>query len=184
MFCVFVGRCGFHRSFFMPKTKQQKAETLSALESYLKNQTSVAFVDFKGLKVKDMLALRKQLKQSGAKFIVAKKTLLQKAFKNANIEVDFKGMEGEIAAVFAAEDAIAPVKNISDFAKTNEHVKLRGGYMEGSVLDIATITALANLPPLQVLRGQFVGTVAAPLSGFMNVLQGNIKGLMTVLTRR
>ncbi len=128
-----------------------------------------------------MSTLRKQLKQNGAKFVVAKKTLLQKAFKNANIEIDFKGMEGEIAAVFAAQDPIAPVKNISDFAKTNEHIRFRGGYMEGSVLDIAAITALANLPPLQVLRGQFVGTVAAPLSGFMNVLQGNIKGLVFAL---
>lgn len=134
--------------------------------------------------VKDLSVLRKQLKANGAQLMVAKKTLLKRALDEKGIELNISDMEGEIAAVFSFEDALAPVKNLNDFGKTNEHVQIRGGYMDNNVLTVADVKQLAALPGKDVLRGQLVGVIASPLSGFANVLQGNIKGLITVLSEK
>lgn len=168
----------------MPKTKQQKQEILTQLAQNVEKQNAMVFVDFKGLKVKEIAGLRKQLKQAGSKLTVAKKTLLSKALKERGIEADVKGMEGEIAAIFAFEDPIAPIKIANTFAKSSENLKIVGGYFENELQNTQTMIAIANLPSRKELLTKFVGTIAVPISGFMNVLQGNIKGLIYVLAAR
>lgn len=166
------------------KTKAQKQDILARLNENVEKQNAIVFVDFRGLKVKEIAALRKQLKQEGAKLMVAKKTLLQKALREKGIEADMKGMEGEIAAIFAFEEPIAPMKVANTFAKSSEHLKIVAGYFENEMQGAQTIIAIANLPSREELLAKFVGTIAAPLSGLANVLQGNIKGLIYVLAAR
>lgn len=168
----------------MPKTKQQKQEILNLLAERLEKQKAMVFVDYKGLKVGDMLNLRKQLKDVGSKLTVAKKTLLSKVLKEKGIDVDLKTMEGQIGAIFAFEDAILPMKIVYTFAKTNERLKILGGYFENEIQNAVSIMAIANLPSREELLSKLVGAMASPLSGFANVLLGNIKGLVYVLAQR
>lgn len=168
----------------MPKTKQQKQEILTQLAENIEKQNAMVFVDFKGLKVKQIGELRKQLKQAGSKLTVAKKTLLSKALKEKGIEADVKGMAGEIAAIFAFEDPIAPIKIASTFAKSSENLRIAGGYFENELQNAQTMIVIGNLPSRKELLAKFVGTIAAPVSGFMNVLQGNIKGLIYILAQK
>ena len=165
----------------MPKTKQQKQEILQQLTEKLAKQQAMVFVDVKGLDVKDISALRKELRQNGAQMVVAKKTLLQKALSEKKIQADLKQMEGQIAVVFAYEDPLIAIKSTHMFAKTNEHLKIVGGYFEDKIQEATQIVALANLPSKEELLARLTGSIAAPLSGFANVLQGNIKGLLIAL---
>jgi len=165
----------------MPKTKQQKQETLQQLTENLDSQKAIVFVDYKGLKVADMTVLRNQLKQVGSRLIVAKKTLLAKVLKEKGINADLKGMDGQIGAIFAHEDPVIPMKTTHTFGKQNEHVKILGGYFENEMHDASSITAIANLPSREELLARLVGTMAQPISGFATVLQGNIKGLVIAL---
>ncbi len=165
----------------MPKTKAQKQTILNQLAENITKQKAMVFVNYKGLKVKDMLALRDQLKLVGSKLVIAKKTLLSKVMKEKGIGIDFKGMEGQVGAIFAFEDSLAPMKTANTLAKSNENLKILGGYFENEIQSAASIVAIANLPSREQLLAQLVGTLAAPMSGFARVLQGNIKGLVIAL---
>ncbi|MCH7604536.1 50S ribosomal protein L10 [Patescibacteria group bacterium] len=165
----------------MPKTKAQKADILRELSQNLDKQLAMVFVDVKGLDVKNISVLRKELRQNGAQLVVVKKTLLQKALTEKKIQADLKQMEGQIAAVFAYEDPLSAIQKTHTFAKRNEHLKIVGGYFEGEVQEATQIVALANLPSKEELLAMLVLSIAAPLSRFANVLQGNIKGLVVVL---
>jgi len=170
--------------FYSMKTKQQKQEILNQLAEHLAKQQAMMFVSYKGLKVGDMTSLRNQLKEAGAKLVVAKKTLLSKVLREKKIEENLKDMEGQIGTIFAFDDPFAPMKIAYAFGKTNGNLKILGGYFENELQNAANIVAIANLPSREELLSRLVGTMAFPMSGFVSVLQGNIKGLMTVLTRR
>ena len=165
------------------KTKAQKQEMVQKFAKQVDQKTSLVFVDLQGLKVKDLLGLRKQLKQLGAKLQVVKKTLFGRALKEKNIEIDVKKLTGEVAVIFANEDPIPATKAAYILEKANEHFKVLGGYLNGTMLNAIVLKQIANLPSKQELLGMFVQTIAAPLSGFMNVLQGNVKGLVRVLAQ-
>src|SRR3989338_9764121 len=146
------------------KTKAQKAETLKGLREHVEKQHSILFVDYKGLKVKELLLLRKQLKDLGAKLQVAKKTLLKKAMKEKGIDMDLKGMEGQVAIIFAFQDAFSPIKSVATFATTTENVKILGGYIESQVRNATTMKEIASLPSKEELLGRLVGSIASSMS--------------------
>lgn len=166
----------------MPKTKAQKGEIVEKISQNLAKQKAMVFVDFAGLKVKELLGFRNQLKKIGGNVQVVKKTLFRKALKDNNIELDAKKLQGEVAAVFAFEEPITTIKATYQFAKTNEHLKVLGGYFEQMVYEAAALKEISMLPSKEQLLGQLVGTFASPISGFANVLQGNIKGLIIALS--
>ncbi len=168
----------------MPKTKQQKQEILKKLAENLEKQNAMMFVDYKGLKVGDMNILRNQLKDAGSQLMVAKKTLLLLAMKEKKIAIDFKNMAGQIGTIFSFEDPIIPMKVANTFAKTNENVKILGGFFENAMQNAASIIQIANLPSKEELLAKLVYVMASPLSGFATVLQGNIKGLIYVLAQK
>lgn len=165
----------------MPKTKDQKKNVIDSLKQDMETQKSMVFIDFTGLKVKDMAELRSQLKEQGAKLTVAKKTLLETAAKDSKIDIDFKGMEGQIGAVFANEDEITPVKTLFAAVKSVEGLKVVGGYFENQEQGADYMKALSLIPSRQELLGNLVGTISNPMSGFVRVLNGNIKGLLIAL---
>lgn len=165
------------------KTKAQKEEIVKSISANLEKQKAMVFVDFAGLKVKELLGFRKQLKQTGAILQVMKKTLFQRALNDKKISLDTKKLQGEIAAIFAFEDPVSPIKNTYQFAKTNEHIKVIGGYFENNAYEAMALQKIANLPSKEQLLGTLVFTIAGPMFAFMNVLQGNMKGLIRVLAR-
>jgi large subunit ribosomal protein L10 len=163
-------------------TKQQKIELVKNLAEKIKAAKSAVFVDYKGLKVKDATDLKKSLRKEGVDYMVIRKTLLDIALKNAGIEgVEVKTMEGQIALSLSNEDEISGAKIIDTFAKKNENIKMLGGILGKQVMDAAEVKALAKIPSKEELLAKLVGTLNAPISGFANVLAGNLRGLVQVL---
>lgn len=166
----------------MPKTKKQKEQILDELTEKLSNYKSLVFADYKGLTVQESQEIRKKAKEAGAEYIVAKKTLIQLALDKADIkDIDVKQMEGNIALIIGFEDEVAPAKIAAEFAKDHEALKMLGGVMESKYIDLAQVEALSNIPSKAELLAKLVGSLNSPVSGFVNVLAGNLRGLVNVL---
>ncbi|HYE60049.1 MAG TPA: 50S ribosomal protein L10 [Candidatus Kapabacteria bacterium] len=165
----------------MAKTRVQKEVALNEITESLKKSKAVVFANFQGLKVKDSEALRKICREQNVGYMVSKKTVLKKALESTGSAIDTKSFEGGVSAIFGYSDEVAPAQLIAKFAKDHEVVKIFGGILEGQFIDAAKVTALSKLPSKQQLLGQLVGTLNAPVSGFVNVLAGNLRGLVTVL---
>lgn len=167
----------------MPKTKLQKQEILRTIEEKINKSKSIVFAKFDALGVKDNEALRNNLSASDSEYLVAKKTLLDIAFKGKEIEnLDIRNFEGKIAAVFGYGDEVAPAKIIHEFQKTNENkIDFVGGILENKYLSDKEVSALALLPSKHELYAKIVGSLSAPISGFVNVLAGNLRKFVYVL---
>ncbi len=165
----------------MAKTRQQKQEAVAVLTDSLKQSKGVVFANFQGLKVKESEELRSICRKQKVMYVASKKTLMKRVLTEAGLDIDTKAFSGGVAAVFGFEDEVAPAQIVADFAKKHEVVAIFGGILEGKYIDAAKVTALSKLPSKQQLLGQLVGTLNAPISGFVNVLAGNMRGLVTVL---
>lgn len=163
------------------QTKEQKKVIIAELAEKLKSSKAVVFSDYKGLMVKDMMALRGELRKEGVELKVAKKTLISLALKDAGIEVDAKKFEGQLAIAISSKDEVAAAKIMAKTAKANENLKIVGGILGIKELSTAEVNALAKIPSKEELLAKLVGSLNAPVSGFVNVLAGNIRGLVNVL---
>lgn len=153
----------------MPKTRAQKADTLSALQDAFKNGKSVAFADFQGMKVATVTDLRKKLHTAKVEYIVAKKSLLSKAAKEAGYDVNFKSLPGMLGAAFAMEEEMMGAKLIGDASK-DQPIKLVGGIFDGKFVDQAYVTALSKLPGKKELLGQLLSVLNGSTSAFVRLL--------------
>ncbi len=167
----------------MALTKKQKQKILIDLEEKIAKQKAMIFVDFSGLKVKDLYNLRKKLKEVGNELKVTKKTLIEIAFKKTKIEFDRKNLSGQAALVFGYKDEILPAKIVYQFSFDHSNLKILGGFIENKFRSTEEIIALAQLPSKEELLAKLVGSIKAPISNLVNVLQGNIKGLIFVLAK-
>jgi large subunit ribosomal protein L10 len=163
------------------QTRKQKEEIVSDLIGKLKSSKAVVFSDFKGLSVKDMTILRRELRSEGVDFKVVKKTLINIALKDTGMSADTKVMEGQIAVAVSQEDEVAAAKIIAKMAKANENIKIVSGILGKNTLSREEVMALAKLPSKEELLAKLVGTLNAPVSGFVRVLSGNMRGLVQVL---
>lgn len=166
----------------MPKTRQQKEATLGALTDKLKAMKAVVFTSFSGLSVKDTGDLRNQLRAQEIEMMVAKKTLMRRALKDADLDPDMiDQVEGSVAMVFGYEDEVTPAKLLSAYAKGHDQVKLVGGIADGKFLNAAEVMALSKVPSRHELLAKTVWTLKSPMTGLVNVMAGNIRGLLTIL---
>lgn len=171
----------------MPKTRQEKEKVINDLIDKFSRFKSLIFVNFSGMKVKDITQLRRACREAGIDYLVAKKTLLAKALEKNDIKgFSPKEIEGSAAAVFGFDDEVAPAKLLSKFAKNHEALKFLNGILvtgakEYKLLDTAGVKSLAALPTKPELLAKMLGSIKAPLSGLVNVLEGNLRGLVVVL---
>lgn len=166
----------------MAKSRKQKELTLGDLTEQLGKAKSVVFADMKGLSVKDATELRNKARKENVGVLVAKKTLMRLAFKEAGYEgVDPVSLQGSIVMVTGFDDEVAPAKLAAEFAKDHEALKIVAGVLERKLVAAAEVLALSKLPSKQELIAKLVGSINAPLSGFVNVLAGNLRGLVNVL---
>ncbi|MFA6486697.1 MAG: 50S ribosomal protein L10 [Candidatus Magasanikbacteria bacterium] len=166
----------------MPKSRQQKEVTVKALLDGLKAGKAAVFANFQGLTVAQTEELRKNCRQEGVQMLAAKKTLVRRVFDELGIkDIDPKTFTGGVATFIGVADEVAPAKLVNTFGKKNEAVVIFGGMLEGKYITSASVKSLAALPNKQQLLGQLVGTLNAPVSGFVNVLAGNLRGLVGVL---
>lgn len=168
----------------MPKNKIQKQEILRTLSEKFKKSKSVVFAGFNALTVKDNENLRAQLRKENSEYYVAKKTLMNIAFKDQIKDLNVRDMDGKLAAIFSYEDEVAPAKILGNFRKDKDkqaRIFFLGGILENKLLSKDEVEALSLLPSKQELYARLVGTMNAPISGFVNALAGNIKNLVYVL---
>ena len=166
-------------------TKEKKKEIVEGLAARLSRQKTVVFFDYTGLKVNQVQELREKLRGEEIDCQASKKTLIDLALSKAGLDgVKVKDLPGQIAMVFGYKDEVMPAKILYDFSKENEDVKILSGFIQGEYLENEVILNLAKLPSKQELLGKLVGSIASPLSGMVNVLQGNLRGLICVLNNR
>lgn len=167
----------------MALTKTQKEKIIKDLKEKIARQKALVFVDFSGLKVKDISSLRKKLKAADGELKIAKKTLINLALKDKKAEADLKKLEGEIALAFGYKDEIAPAKTVFQFSQENPNLKILGGFFENKFRGAEETITLAQLPTKEELLANLVGSISAPISNFVYALNYNLKGLITVLAK-
>ncbi|MBN1779270.1 MAG: 50S ribosomal protein L10 [Candidatus Buchananbacteria bacterium] len=166
----------------MAKTKQQKQTDLQSYVEKLSRSKGLVFANFDGLKVKEIEELRKKCREAGIDYLVTKKTLMKLALKEAGIDdVDLKSFDKGVASIFGYEDEVASAKIIGEFSATHEALKPVGGVLENKFIDQAGVISLSKLPGKNELLAKVVGSIQAPVSGFVRVLAGNLTGFVRVL---
>lgn len=162
---------------------QKNIASLEELSQKLDRSKTTILTNYKGLTVDKFTQLRNQLKEIGGEIKVYKNTLLKLAFKNKDYQNQStdKTMQGPSAVVFAYEDELAPVKKVHDFAQQNQLPKFKFGFLGKDFIDADRVKQLGELPAKEVLLAQVVGSLNSPISGFVNVLQGNMRKLVYIL---
>jgi large subunit ribosomal protein L10 len=151
-------------------TKERKNELITHYSEWVSRSKALVLTQYVGMTMKDIDGLRVKVRDNGGEFHIIKNTLAKLAFEQAGLTVPEGQFEGSTAIVFAYTDAPAIAKTVMDFAKTSEFLKVKGGFLEKQALTPAGVKALAELPPLPVVRAQLLGTLLAPASKLVRTL--------------
>lgn len=166
----------------MPLTREQKQNILNDLTDKFNRAKAAILVDFNKLPVSKTMELRRNLKSIDAEYKVAKKTLISRVLRFGHFEnVDLDNFKTQVGIVFSYVDPAATAQSVWKFSKVNEALKILGGFLGFNWQDKDKIMALAKLPSREVLLRRLVRTIAAPLSGLVGVLSGNVRDLVSVL---
>ena len=150
---------------------EAKKAIVAELTEKLQNAASGVLVDYKGITVAEDTALRAELRKNDVEYAVVKNTLLRFAFKNVGLS-DLDDQLNGTTSLAISSDPVAPARVIADYAKKlGDRFEIKGGFMEGKVVDMATVNALASIPALPVLQAQVLGTMLAPISALACVLK-------------
>ena len=161
---------------------QSNKDAVKAITADLRNAQGVVLVDFRGLNVSQDTELRTALRNAGVKYSVVKNTMTRFAVRDIGLEELVKSLEGPTAIATSATDPVAPARVMSEFAKKFEQLEIKAGVVDKKVIDVAGVLALAELPSKEILVSRMIGMIAAPISGLVNVLNANIRGLAVVLS--
>jgi len=168
----------------MALAKLRKKEMLQELQDTISASQGMVFTDFQGSSVSALQGLRTQLRVEGASYQVVKKTLFNKALQSTGVNLSLsQQLPGNLGVVFTP-DPVFGAKVVNDFAKSAPKgtFTLVGGLLDGQYLIAEQVTTLAKLPSKEQLQAQLVGTLAAPMTQFLQVTSGVARGLVTVLS--
>jgi large subunit ribosomal protein L10 len=166
----------------MAISKEKKRQLVTEIVEKLSRSKAIVFTDYRGLTVEDMDTLRNNLRNEGIDLKIIKNTLFKRALDEAGIDIELSEMEGHpIAVAFGYGDEVGPAKITYEFSKKNENLELLGGMLEGKEINAISVKSLAKLPSRDELYAKIVGSIAAPMTGMVTVLTGNISGLLNVL---
>lgn len=170
----------------MNENMSKKQAVVAELKEQLTSAKGVVLTGYKGLTVAQDTALRREFREAGVTYHVVKNTMLRLAAQEAGIEGLDEHLEGTTAFAFSAEDAVAPAKVIGGFIKKNKLddagvLMIKVGMVEGQVIDAKEVNALATLPSREELIAKMIGSMNAPISNTVNVLQGVIRKAVYVL---
>lgn len=157
--------------------RQEKEKIVAEIREKLSRSRSVVLVDYRGLTVAQATRLRRKAREAGVEYRVLKNTLVRLAARDLGLILD-PLLEGPVALAFGYQDPVAPAKVLADFIKEFKILEIKGGVVEGQVVDATGIKALADLPPREVLLGKVLSGLQAPLVGLVSVLGGPLRGLV------
>jgi len=161
--------------------RSEKEAVVAELKQKLSSAKGAVLTDYRGLTVAQDTKLRRKLREASVEYRVVKNTMTRLAASELGISDLNQFLEGPTAIAFSEVDPVAPAKVISQFSKDNKILEIKAGLVEGKVIDVEGVKALASLPPREVLLAQLCGTMQAPIVGMVNVLQGNIRNLVYAL---
>ncbi|QSF44629.1 50S ribosomal protein L10 [Paenibacillus tianjinensis] len=148
------------------KVIQAKQDAVDVVTGKLQNSVSTVVADYRGLNVAQVTELRKQLREAGVDFQVLKNTLVRRATAAAELTDLDAVLTGPTAIAFSETDAVVAAKILNDFAKKNDALKLKGGVVEGKVIDADQLKALAELPSRDGLLSMLLSVLQAPIRNF------------------
>ncbi len=164
----------------MALTKIKKQAVVDEVSQLLSNSRMTVVTAYQGTGVKALQELRRQAKENGTTLKVVKNRLVVKALQSNDTlkDVDTSALEGMLLYAFNSQDEAAPAQTLAAFAKKQPSLQFVGAITaDGTFIGADDVTALASLPGKDQLRAMLVGTIAAPLSGFANVMSGNVRGV-------
>ena len=166
--------------------KADKERVVTELTERLKNTSSLFVADYRGLSVTEIDDLRTKLIEHGARFSVVKNTLTRRAAEAAGAEALLAMLDGPTAIAFieADGDLVAVAKALADSARTTKVLQIRGGLLDGAPIGEEEIKSLATLPPTDVLRGQVLGAITAPLTTVVGLISAPVRDLLGLIDAR
>ena len=167
----------------MPSEKilQEKQAYVEQLSEKIQSSVAGVVVSFKGISVADDTTLRRKLREAGVEYSVVKNTMLRRAAEKTGLSDLDSVLEGSTALAISATDHVAAAKILCEYAEKSKTFEVKAGYVEGKVIDAAGVAELAKMPPKEVLVAKVLGGLNAPISGFANVLNANLRGLVVAL---
>jgi large subunit ribosomal protein L10 len=166
--------------------KEQKETIVAELADRLKAADTVLVADYRGLTMPQIDALRTRLLESGARFTVVKNTLTRRAAEAAGADALLTLLEGPTAIAFleADGDMLAAAKALADMARESKVLAIRGGVLQGKVVSADEVETLAALPPIEILRGQVLGAIVAPVNALLGLVTAPLQSLYGLLDAR
>ena len=161
----------------MPSQKvlEAKKEQVAKIKELVANSVAGVLVDYRGINAGDDTKLRKELREAGVEYMVVKNTILHRAFEGTDLAELDNLLEGTTALAVSPEDHTAAARILGKFAEDNEFFNLKGGYLDGKAIDLATVTALAKLPTREVLLATVCSAFNAPIAALARVLNEVVK---------
>ena len=160
---------------------EDKKRIVEDLTARFAKANLVILTDYKGLNVPTMSDLRRKLKQAGVDYKVVKNTLMVRASDNTPIAVLQSQFQGPSAVAISYQDPVAPAKILTKFAEDSKRLQIRAGVLNGKLIDLAGVKALAALPAREVLLAQLLSVMVGVPTSFVRVLSGVPRGLLNVL---
>ncbi len=163
--------------------RTEKKEIVKELKDKLLATKGAVLTNYRGLTVAMDTKMRRKLREAGVEYRVVKNTMTRIAAHDAGIDGLDKYLEGPTAIALSVTDPVAPAKVLADFIRENklQVLEIKAGLVEGKVVDVDGVKALASLPPREVLIAQLLGTMQAPIAGFVRVLGGVPSNLVYAL---
>ncbi|MDR1774011.1 MAG: 50S ribosomal protein L10 [Clostridioides sp.] len=160
----------------MSKAIETKSAVVSEIVEKLQKSSATVVVDYRGLTVEEVTELRKQMREAGVDYKVYKNTLVRRAAKEVGIEqFNDELLVGTNAFAFGFEDAVAPARILKKFAETHPKLELKMGIVEGEFYDASKIEALASIPSREQLIAKLLGSLKAPVSNFVYLIDALAK---------
>ncbi len=163
---------------------QEKVTTVEDLKTRLDGVKAIVLTEYRGLTVQQLNELRKQLRAVSAEYKIVKNRLARIAGREMGLDALHGYLKGPTGLVIAKDDPVAVAKAVTGFARTNQALAIKGGYVEGKLLPAAELRALSELPSREVLRSQIVGAIQGPLAQLVGLLSAPQREIAYVLSER
>ena len=161
----------------------EKEYIVKEVSECLKNSSGLIVANFSKLKVIEIDSLRRKLEKKATRLIVTKNTLLKKALADGSYDRTVQFIEGTTGLAVYKDDPVGAARTLFQFSKDHETFKVRGGMVEGELIDEVRAKELSELPSKDVLLATVFMRMKSPITGFVNVLSGSIRGLVNVLNQ-
>lgn len=165
----------------MAITKEHKNELVAQYTEWSHRSEGLFLTEYSGMNMKQIDELRAKVREAGGEYHIVKNTLNKVALKAAGMAVPEDLFHGSSAVVFAFKDAASLAKILTDYGRTVEFVKVKGGYLDGRPITAEQVRALADMPPLPVIRAQLLGVLLAPASKLVRTLAEPARSLAGVI---